>query len=209
MKFYDCNMAPSPRRARIFIAEKGLETETIEVDLGTQEQLNPEFQAINPYCTVPVLELDDGTRLLSSTGIWHYLEAAHPEPPLMGTTPEEKGVIADMQWRIEMDGLMAVGEALRNSAPRMKDRALTGPVNYAQNPALAERGAARVKHFLGTVDDMIGDKPFVAGDTYSTADIDLLVVVDFAGWLKLGLPDNATRAKAWHEKVSGRDSAKL
>ena len=209
MKFYDCKMAPSPRRARIFIAEKGLEIETVEVDLGTQEQLTPEFQAINPYCTVPVLELDDGTRLLSSSGIWRYLEAAYPEPPLMGTTPEEKGVIADLQWRIEMDGLMAVGEALRNSAPRMKDRALTGPVNYAQNPALAERGRARVEHFLAGVDDMIGDKPFVAGDTYSIADIDLLVVIDFAKWLKLGLPEGATRARAWHEKVSERASSKL
>ena len=116
MKFYDCNMAPSPRRARIFIAEKGLKIETIEVDLRG-EHLSDEFKAINPHCTVPVLDLDDGSRLLSTVGIWHYLEAAYPEPPLMGATPEEKGHIADLQWRIELDGLMAVAEALRNSAP--------------------------------------------------------------------------------------------
>ena len=75
MKFYDCQPAPSPRRARIFIAEKGLDIETVQVDLGSREQLGPEFQAINPYCTVPVLELDDGTRLNSTAGIWNYLEA--------------------------------------------------------------------------------------------------------------------------------------
>jgi len=208
MKFYDCNMAPSPRRARIFIAEKGLEIETVEIDLRG-EHLSDEFKAINPNCTVPVLELDDGSRLLSSVGIWNYLEAAYPEPPLMGSTPEEKGHIADLQWRTELDGLMAVGEALRNSSPGMKDRALTGPYNYAQIPELAERGKLRVQRFLDGVEDIIGDKPFVAGDNYSVADIDMLVVVDFAGWLKLGLPDSATRAKAWHERISERPSSKL
>ena len=127
MKFYDCQPAPSPRRARIFIAEKGLDIETVQVDLGAREQLGPEFQAINPYCTVPVLELDDGTRLNSTAGIWNYLEAECPEPVLLGTTPQEKGVIADLQWRIEIDGFFAMAELLRNSASRMKGRALKGP----------------------------------------------------------------------------------
>lgn len=91
----------------------------MQVDLGSREQLGPEFQAINPYCTVPVLELDDGTRLNSTAGIWNYLEAECPEPPLLGTTPQEKGVIADLQWRIEIDGFFAMAELLRNSASRI------------------------------------------------------------------------------------------
>ena len=99
----------------------------MQVDLGAREQLGPEFQSINPYCTVPVLELDDGTRLNSTAGIWNYLEAECPEPPLLGTTPQEKGVIADLQWRIEIDGFFAMAELLRNSASRMKGRALKGP----------------------------------------------------------------------------------
>ncbi len=61
MKFYDCQTAPSPRRARIFLAEKGLSVEIIQVDLRSGEHLTPEFKEINPFCTVPVLELDDGT----------------------------------------------------------------------------------------------------------------------------------------------------
>jgi glutathione S-transferase len=209
MKFYDCATAPSPRRARIMIAEKGLEIETVQVDLRSGEHLTDAYKAINPNCTVPTLELDDGTRLHSTVGIWHYLEAAYPETPMMGTTAEEKGRIADLQWRVEMDGLMAVGEALRNGAPAMKDRALTGPHNYAQLPELVERGKIRVERFLDGVEEMIGDKPFAAGDTFSIADIDLLVVVDFAKWLKLELPESATRARAWHERVSARPSTKL
>ncbi|MFB3102090.1 MAG: glutathione S-transferase N-terminal domain-containing protein, partial [Alphaproteobacteria bacterium] len=92
MKFYDCATAPSPRRVRMFIAEKGLsdQIETVEVNLREAEQLKPAFREINPYCTVPVLELDDGTRLYSTAGCCRYLEEAYPEPPLMGRSTEEK-----------------------------------------------------------------------------------------------------------------------
>ena len=75
VKFYDCQTAPSPRRARIFLAEKGISVETIQVDLRSGEHLTPKFKEINPFCTVPVLELDDGTRLKSTAGIWNYLES--------------------------------------------------------------------------------------------------------------------------------------
>jgi glutathione S-transferase len=209
MKFYDCSTAPSPRRVRIFVAEKGLEIETIEIDLRNGEQMAPAFRAINPNCTVPVLVLDDGTTLTSTAGIRGYLEAVHPEPSLTGSTAAEKGRVADLQWRIEIEGMMAMSEALRNSAVRMQGRALTGAVDYEQIPALAERGKARVERFLNGVEAMIGDKPFAAGDHYSVADIDLLVVVDFAGWIKMSLPEGASNARRWHATVSGRPSAKL
>ena len=145
MKFYDCQTAPSPRRARIFIAEKGVSVKTVEVDLKSGEHLKPEFKTVNPYCTVPVLELDDGTRLKSTAAIWHYLEAQFPEPPLMGATPVEQGRIADLQWHIEWGGFMAMADYLRNSAPPMKDRAVTGPVSFQQIPELAERGQQRIE----------------------------------------------------------------
>ena len=209
MKFYDCKTAPSPRRVRVFIAEKGLEIETVDIDMRKAEQLSDEFRAVNPNCTVPVLELDDGNRLVSTLGIWQYLEDKHPEPALMGTSALEKGQIADIRWQIEASGFTAVAEALRNSAPAMKGRALPGPDNYEQIPELAERGKVRVRRFLDRVDDIIGDKPFVAGDNYSVADIDLMILIDFAGWLKLRLPEDAANAERWYEAVSSRPSAKL
>ena len=209
MKFYDCHTAPSPRRVRIFIAEKGLEIQTVEIDMRKGEQLSDDFRAVNPNCTVPVLELDDGARLVTTAGIRNYLEDLHPEPPLMGATAKEKGMIADIQWQIEFGGSMAMAEALRNSVPGMKGRALPGPDNYEQIPELAERGKMRVQRFLDRLDDMIGDKPFVAGDNYSVADIDLLILIDFAGWLKMGLPEGAANARRWYDAVSARPSAKL
>ena len=209
MKFFDCTTAPSPRRVRIFIAEKSIAVETILVDLRSKEQLGVEFKTINPHCTVPVLELDDGARLTTTAGIWRYLEATYPDPPLMGETPQQRGVIADLQWHIEMNGFMAMAEFLRNSAPAMKGRALTGPHDYDQIPELADRGKLRVQRFLEEIDQVIGDKPYVAGDRFSVADIDLLVLIDFSAWRKLSLPAGATNARRWYEAVRARPSAQL
>ena len=209
MKFFDCKTAPSPRRVRIFIAEKSIAVETILVDLRSKEQLGVEFKTINPHCTVPVLELDDGARLTTTAGIWRYLEATYPEPPLMGETPQQRGVIADLQWHIEMNGFMAMAEFLRNSAPAMKGRALTGPHDYDQIPELADRGKLRVQRFLEEIDQVIGGKPYVAGDRFSVADIDLLILIDFSAWRKLSLPAGATNARRWYEAVRARPSAQL
>jgi glutathione S-transferase len=206
MLFYDCATAPSPRLVRIFIAEKGLEIPVRQVDLGHGEHLSAEFTAINPYATVPVLELDDGQRLTSTQGCWRYLEEIAPDPPLLGTDPVEKAMIADHVWHIETDGWQAVAEALRNTAPRMKDRALTGPDSYAQIPALGERGKVRAARFMARLDALVGDAEYLAGDRFSAADILAFVVVDFAGWLKIPLPEHAVHAKRWYEAVRSRPS---
>ncbi|MCP5364920.1 MAG: glutathione S-transferase family protein [Hyphomicrobiales bacterium] len=208
MKFYDCKTAPSPRLVRVFIAEKGLDIPVQEIDLRNGAQLSAEFRAINPYCTVPVLELDDGTRFTSTQGCWRYLEETQPAPPLLGTTPEEKAAIADCVWHIETTGWQGMTEALRNSAPMMKDRALTGPENYAQIPELAERGKLRIQRFLASLDTLLENKTYIAGDQFSAADIMAFVLVDFAGWLKFKIPDDAGNARRWYEAVSSRPSAK-
>jgi glutathione S-transferase len=209
MKFYDCSTAPSPRRARIFIAEKGLEIETVDISIADGEQLSDDFRAINPHCTLPALAIDDGETLVSTLGIWTYLEDKFPEPPLMGRTAAEKGQIADIRWHIEATGFAGMRDALRNYAPRMKGRALPGPDDYEQIPELSARGKVMVQRFMDRVDEMIGDKPFVAGDNYSVVDIDLMVLIDFSKWLKMGLPENAPNAHRWYEAVSNRPSAKL
>lgn len=207
MKFYDCKTAPSPRRARMFIVEKGLNIPTIEVDLRNKQQLTPEFLAINPHATVPVLELDDGTRFLNTSGIWRYLEAAYPNPPLLGIDAKEKGFVGQWQWYIETNGFLPISECLRNSAPGMKGRAITGTKSYEQIPELAERGRARVRAFLDSVDGFIGDKPFFCGDRMTVCDIDAFIAVEFSGWVKEALPEGATKAKAWFERIKARPSA--
>ena len=114
---YDCSTAPNPRRARIFLAEKGVAHETIQVDLRNSEQLSGAYQKINPLCTVPALRTEDGAILTDNAAITAYLEARYPAPPLLGTTPDEKAQIASWNWRVEFEGLMAVAEALRSISP--------------------------------------------------------------------------------------------
>jgi glutathione S-transferase len=209
MKFYDCQTAPSPRRVRMFIAEKKIDIPSVEVDLKEREQLGKAFLEVNPFATVPVLELDDSTKLITTAGCRAYLESAYPSPPLLGRDAAQRGVIADLIWRIEADAYMAVGECLRNSAKRMKDRAVTGLHNYAQIPELAERGRARATRFFPVLDDLIGDKQFLAGDALSAADIDAFVFVEFSKWIKLEAPAECTNLHRWFDMMAARESAKL
>jgi glutathione S-transferase len=104
MKFYDCTTAPSPRRVRIFLAEKGITLPTVQVDLRNGEQFTDAFRAINPECTVPALALDDGTVIADAVAICQYLEELHPDPPLIGTTAQERAVVTALNRRIERDG---------------------------------------------------------------------------------------------------------
>jgi glutathione S-transferase len=208
MKFYDFALAPSPRRVRIFLAEKGIAVPTVQVNLRAGEQFTPEFRAVNPDCTVPVLELDDGVRITDAIGICVYFEANHPEPPLMGTGAQERALITSWQRIAERDGFYAVMEAFRNVTPRMEGRGLPGPLDLAQIPALAERGRARIAQFFKMMDGRLADREFVAGERYSIADITTLVTVDFAGWVKLTIPDDCPHLRRWHEQVTARPSAK-
>ncbi|MCP4903880.1 MAG: glutathione S-transferase [bacterium] len=206
VKFYDCQTAPSPRRARIIIAEKGLEIETVEIDLGKAEQLSEAFKRINPRCTVPVLELDDGLLLTENAAIAAYLEALVPDPPLLGTTPAEKGLIAGWNARMEFEGLWPVADALRNRSKGMVDRAITGPTNYDQIPELAERGRSRGIEFFDMLNTRLGEAEYVAGDSFSVADISAFVVTDFASWVKLGMTDAHTNTKRWYDLLIQRPS---
>jgi glutathione S-transferase len=208
MKFYDCITAPSPRRVRIFLAEKGLTVPTVQVDLRNDEQLTPAFRAINPDATVPALVLDDGTHINDAIGICIYFEAIHPQPPLMGETAEEKAVVASWQREVERNGFYAVMEAFRNWARGLKGRALPGPYDYEQIPALAERGRLRVGHFFERMDARLAQAEYVAGARYTIADITALVTVDFAAGTKLPIPENCVHLRRWHAQVSARRSAK-
>jgi glutathione S-transferase len=207
MKFYDCATAPSPRRVRIFLAEKGLSVPTVQVDLRNGEHLRPAFRTINPDCTVPVLVLDNGATLTDAIAICAYIEETHPEPPLIGATPEERAVTITWNRRIERDGFYAAMEAFRNSTPGLKGRAIPGPDNYEQIPALAQRGRERVQRFFSLMDAHFAERPFITGQRYGLADITAQITVEFARWAKLSLPESCHHLARWFAQVSARPSA--
>jgi len=208
MKFYDCSTAPSPARVRIYIAEKGLDIPVVAIDLANRQQHTAEFEKINIHRTVPVLELDDGSCLTSTSGIWHYLESQHPLPPLIGSNAIERGRVADLEWRVEQEGFMAVGESFRNKSKAFAKNALSGSVEHAQISGLVERGRVRTEHFFRWLDYTLSDRQFIAGDFFSIADITALCTVNFARWIKLQPDEELGALHRWYEAVSARDSVK-
>ena len=203
---YDCATAPSPRRARILLAEKGIAHETVQVDLRTQEQLSDAFRAINPQCTVPALRTDEGDVFTDNASITAYLEARFPQPALLGSTPAEKAEIASWHWRVEFEGLFAIAEALRNSAPAMANRALPGPVDYAQIPELAQRGLARVQQFFDMLDKHLEGRDFIATQQFSIVDITAVVAIDFARVVRIKPGEQHVNLRRWREDMAKRPS---
>ena len=206
---YDCSTAPSPRRARVLLAEKGVAHETVQVDLRTGEQMGEAYRRINPHCTVPALQTGEGIVLTDNAAIAAWLEARFPEPALLGITPAEKAEVASWNWRIEFEGLQAIAEALRNGSPAMANRALPGPVDYAQIPALAERGRARVQRFFADLDARLAGRDFIATDRFSIADINAVVAVDFARIVKVKPGDEHPHLQRWRAAMALRPSMAL
>lgn len=207
LKLYHSSASPNSRRVRVLLAEKGLNVPLVAVDLGKGEQHSDSYQAINPRRVVPTLVLEDGTAIGEVPVIMRYLDEAFPEKRLMGTTLEERALIAMWERRAELEGFAAVMEGVRNKIAGLKGRAVAGPHDYEQIPALVERSVLRVKNLFADLDQRLGQVPFVAGESYSAADITAMVAVDFAKALELSLPMEHTALKRWHEAVSSRPSA--
>ncbi len=206
---FDCSSAPSPRRARILLAEKGVVHDTVQIDLRSGEQMGAAYRAVNPQCTVPALRTEEGALLTDNAAIAAYAEARWPQPALLGSTPLEKAEIASWNWRVEFEGLLAIAEALRNSAPAMANRALPGPVDYPQIPALAERGLARVRQFLVLLDARLAGRSFIVGDRLSIADITAAVALDFARVVRVKPDDSQPELLRWRAALQLRPAFQL
>ena len=201
---YDCTTAPSPRRARLILAAKGIAHETVQIDLRTGEQLGEAYRLINPQCTVPALRTEEGVVLTDNAAIAAYLEARYPQVPLLGITPLDKAEIASWQWRAEFEGLMPIAEVLRNTSPAMANRALPGPINYAQIAPLAERGLARLQHFLRVLNERLQDREFIAAQQFSVADITAVVALDFARIVKVRPDERHPHLTRWRTAMAQR-----
>ena len=202
MKIYDFTFAPNPRRLRIFVAEKGLKIPIEQVDLFTGKNRTPEMLAKNPAGGLPLLELDDGSHLAESVAICRYLEGLHPQPNLMGKDSREQSFIEMWNRRIELGLFAAAGRAFQHTNELFKAR-------LKQMPEYGETQREATKQQLQWLDAQIGNKPFIAGDRFTIADITALVAVDFAAQAA-GVPlDPALKNLArWHKSVSDRASAK-
>lgn len=208
LTLYDFSIAPSPRRARIFLTEKGIDFATVQIDLRSGGQFDDAYKAINPRSTVPALKLESGQVLTENLAIADYANNLKADPPLIGVDAESRADVLQWNSRIEFEGLMAVAEMLRNSSKAMKDRALPGQLKLTQIPELAARGQLRLADFFRRMNDHLEDRDFVSGENYSLADITLLVCVDFSEWVKATPDASLTHLHRWHSMASARPASK-
>jgi glutathione S-transferase len=201
MKFYNSDMAPSPRRVRIFLAEKGVAIPRVEVDLSKLEHKRPEFSTLNPFETIPVLELEDGTRIAETVAICRYVEALWPEPNLFGSTPVEQAMVEMWQRQLEFRLLMPIGMVVRHSHPKMAE------MESPQVPDWAAVNRPKALHAMAIVDEALRDRPFIAGDRFTVADITGLVALDFAKSARIEIPPELVRLNRWREALKARPSA--
>jgi glutathione S-transferase len=202
MKLYDSKAAPNPRRTRIFLAEKGIELPTEQVDIMAKQHLSPEYSSINPLQRMPALVLDDGTVICESIAICRYFEALQPEPALFGVGAKDSAIVEMWQRRCELALFFPVAHVFRHTHPAMKE------LEVPQVAAWAEANRPRVVDFLRILDAELGKHPFVAGERYTVADITALCAIDFMKPARIAVPEELTNLKRWHAEVSARPSAK-
>jgi len=201
VKIYNSSTAPNPRRVRIFLAEKGIQVPYEEVDIGKAVNRSPEFRKKNPMGTVPVLELDDGTCIAESVAICRYFEETQPDPPLMGVDARDRAVVEMWQRRMEFELLWPVANSFRHRHEFFKGR-------IPQVPEFAEVSRQAAESSLAWLDGVLADRPFIAGERYTIADISALCAVDFGRVSKLRILPEQQNLARWYEAVSARPSAK-
>jgi glutathione S-transferase len=202
MKLYSASRAPNPRRVLIYLAEKGLGVPVSEVDLGALEQRSGEFTALNPFQRTPVLALDDGAIICESIAICRYFEELHPEPPLFGVGALERAMVEMWQRRLELGLLLQVTSAFRHAHPFM------AKMETPQIAELARTSAAKALDAMAIVDRELRDRPFIAGDRFSVADITGLVALDFTKVARIAIPEEFAHLRRWRDELAGRPSAK-
>ncbi|MGB3725920.1 MAG: glutathione S-transferase family protein [Glaciecola sp.] len=201
MKIYDTKTAPTPRRVRIFLAEKGITVDYVQIDLAKGENLSEEMRKKNPIAKIPVLELDDGTCISESDAICLYFETLHPEPALLGTSALEKATIAMWQRQIELCLFNQVGMCFQHSTGYFKDRMT--PV-----PEFGKEAGINAAKYLTVLNTRLQHNEFVAGDSFSIADITGLCAIDFARVVDIRIQPKHEHLQRWYDQIAARPSAK-
>jgi glutathione S-transferase len=201
MKILETRQAPNPRRVRIFLAEKGISVPFEEYDLMKGALRTPEFTKLNTHQRVPVLLLDDGTAISETMAICRYFEAEHPEPPLFGRGARQQGLIEMWNRRMELGLLGHVAGAFRHLHPAM------AKLEVPQVKEWGEVCKVKAAGDLTALNDALANSRYVAGETFTVADITALCAIDFMRPARVARPDGLKNLERWYAEVSTRPSA--
>jgi glutathione S-transferase len=202
MRLYHSSLAPNARRVRMFLFEKGVEIPLIAVDLARLEQRSDDFSAKNPFQIVPALELDDGSVITESIAICRYLEELHPDPNLFGGAARQRAEVEMWQRLAEFQLLLPIAMTFRHTHPAMREM---------ENPQIgdwAEVNRARALRSMQRFDAALARRRYLAGDSFSVADITGLIAMDFTKPARIAVPEELVNLRRWRDEVAARPSAR-
>ena len=201
MKLFD-GLGPNPQVVRMFLAELGMEIETVKVDIMAGENREEGHLNRNPMGQLPTLELDDGSYLAEITAICEYLDDLRGGTELIGTNPEERAVTRMWTRRISLNICEAMTTAFRGAEGHQffKDRLRTFPES-------ADEFKAQAQENLSLLDRQMDGKEFICGANFSLADIMLFCFLNFGTTVGQAINPKAKNIVSWFEKVKARPSA--
>ncbi len=203
MKLYTASFSPSPRRVHIYLDEKGLDIERVFLDMMKGEHRAPAFrEEKNPLGKLPVLELDDGRVLTESMAICEYLEELYPEPPLIGADPWQRARTREASRIAELGCMVGAGQAFQHSSPFFANR-------FKQSPDTAEGGRKLFGAFLRRIDGLLAERPWLAGDMFTVADITAICAVDFGKFAGCPIDPALEHVARWLGEIRTRPSCQL
>jgi glutathione S-transferase len=201
MKLYD-SIGPNPRMVKMFMAEKGIDLPRETVDLMKGENRQPTHLARNPAGQTPALEMDNGAVLAEITAICEYLDEKHPNPPLIGTTPEERAATRMWTRRLDINIVepMTNGFRFGEGIGLFKERVHCIPQASNDLKAIAQE-------WLTKLDGLIAGRDYITGDKVTMADILLFSFLDFGQGVGQPLNPANKNVTAWFERMKARPSA--
>ncbi len=196
------SVGPNPRMVRMFLAEKGLALPSDKLDLIGGENRRTPYTEKNPGGQMPALQLDNGAVIGETVAICEYLEEKHPNPPLIGSTAEERAETRMWTRRIELGITENIYNGFRyaEGLPLFKDR-------MRCLPEAADGLKAKARDALAWLDPLLAGKRFICGDRLTVADLVLYCCTDFAKGVGQPIDPSLKNVNEWFDRINSRPSA--
>lgn len=196
------SIGPNPRLVRMFLTEKGVELPLVQVDIIAGENRREPYLSVNPAGEMPTLELDDGSTLAETSAICEYLEELHPDPPLIGTTAEERARTRMWWRRVDLKVVQPMTQGFRGAEglELFRDRVHCLPMAADELKATAREG-------LAWLEAQLDKRPYLAGERLTVADLLLFSFIEFGALVGQGLDRRHRRLVCWHDRLASRPCA--
>ena len=207
MKLYNFTPAANALRVEMFLNEKNIQLETVQVNVREDEIFKEPYNTMNPFNCVPFLELDDGTVISETISICRYLESIYPTPSLFGENSKDEAIIDMWNRRIELDGFLPLLHSVRNKTSFFAGKVVPGTRNkMKQSPELVIRGIEMFKILLNRINPHLEHNQFISGEKFSIVDITVYFMLHLSKILKIYLKKEYVNVFRWQMELEKRTS---